>query len=187
MTSKNLTIKQQKFVQEYILTGNASRAYKLAYNTSGMKPATINRKAKECLDHGKISAIIRRLRSAMVKRAQIDQDMLTQEYARIAFLDYRIFFDDQGRLIPVSKLSDDAAAALAGFETTTVGSGDQLNSVKKIKTHDKLRALRDLAKHLGFFEKNNEQKQPSFLTGEPDPRVQDMLLNPDKYTPPIDE
>ncbi len=111
MNSINLTPKQQKFVQEYIITGNATKAYKLAYDTSCMKPTTINRKAKECLDHGKISARITQLRSAMAKRAQIDQDMLTEEYARIAFLNYRIFFDDQGQLIPESELNTDAAAA----------------------------------------------------------------------------
>ena len=150
MASKNLTPKQQIFVQEYPITGSASKAYKLAYNTSNMLPTTINRKAKECLDHGKITARIKQLRSAMAKRAQIDQDMLTGEYARIAFLDFRIFFDDLGQLIPVSELSDDAAAALAGLETVITGSGDQVKYLKKIKTHDKLKALRDLAKHLGL-------------------------------------
>lgn len=163
MVSKNLTPKQQKFVQEYILTGNASKAYKLAYNTSRMKPTTINRKAKECLDHGKITARIKQLRSAMAKRAQIDQDMLTKEYARIAFLDFRIFFDDLGQLIPVSELSEDAAAALAGLETVMIGSGDQIDYVKKIKTYDKLKALGDLGKHLGFFKEDNNQKISSIV------------------------
>jgi len=168
MASINLTPKQQKFAQEYIITGNATKAYKLAYDTSCMKPTTINRKAKECLDHGKISATIAQLRSAMAKRAQIDQDMLTGEYARIAFLDFRIFFDDLGQLIPVSELSDDAAAALAGLETVITGSGDQVEYLKKIKTHDKLKALRDLAKHLGFFkEDNSQQSLPVVIVHDP--------------------
>ncbi len=168
MASINLTPKQQKFVQEYIITGSASKAYKLAYNTSNMKPTTINRKAKECLDHGKITARIKQIRSAMAKRAEIDQDRLTVEYARIAFLDYRIFFDDQGQLIPVSELNDDAAAALAGFETVMTGSGDQVDYVKKIKTYDKLKALGDLGKHLGFFkEDNNQQNLPVVIVHDP--------------------
>jgi phage terminase small subunit len=168
MASINLTPKQQKFAQEYIATGNATKAYKLAYDTSCMKPTTINRKAKECLDHGKISATITQLRSAMAKRAQIDQDLLTKEYARIAFLDFRIFFDDLGQLIPVSELSDDAAAALAGLETVITGSGDQVEYLKKIKTYDKLKALRDLGKHLGFFkEDNNQQSLPVVILHDP--------------------
>jgi len=68
MASKNLTLKQQKFVQEYLITGSASKAYKLAYNTSNMKPTTINRKAKECLDHGKITARIKQIRSAKISK-----------------------------------------------------------------------------------------------------------------------
>ena len=45
-----------------------------------------------------------------------------------------------------------------------VGSGDQVEYLKKIKTHDKLKALRDLAKHLGFFkEYNNQQSLPMVI------------------------
>jgi len=38
------------------------------------------------------------------------------------------------------------------------GSGDQVEYLKKIRTHDKLKALRDLAKHLGFFKEDNNQQ-----------------------------
>lgn len=71
--------------------------------------------------------------------------------------DFRIFFDKKGNLIPVHDLSDDAAAALAGLETMMVGSGDQVDYVKKIKTYDKLKALADLGRHLGFFKEDNDQ------------------------------
>ena len=104
----------------------------------------------------------------MAKRAEIDQDKLTEEYARIVFLDFRIFFDNQGKLIPVSELSENAAAALAGLETVITGSGDQVEYLKKIRTHDKLKALRDLGKHLGFFkEDNNQQNLPVVITHDP--------------------
>ena len=104
----------------------------------------------------------------MAKRAQIDQDMLTEEYARIAFLDYRLFFDDQGQLIPVSELNDDAAAALAGLETVMVGSRGQVDYVKKIKTYDKMKALGDLGKYLEFFkEDNSQQSLPVVITHDP--------------------
>ncbi len=187
MTSKQLTPKQERFVQEYLLSGNATEAYKKAYTTGKMKPATINRNAKANLDNNKISTRIRQLRTAMAKRAEIDQDRLTQEYARIAFADFRQFFNEDGNIIPIKDLSDDAAAVLAGVDVQMIGNGDDVSYVRKFKTWDKLKALNDLAKHLGFFREDNEQTKPSFIGIQVDPRVADMLNNPDEYTPPVDE
>ncbi len=66
------------------------------------------------------------------------------------------------------RISDDSAAALAGLETIMVGSGDQVEYLKKIRTHDKLKALRDLGKHLGFFkEDNNQQNLPVVIVHDP--------------------
>jgi hypothetical protein len=66
------------------------------------------------------------------------------------------------------RISDDSAAALAGIETRIVGSGDRIEYVKKIRTYDKLKALGDLGKHLGFFkEDNSQQNLPVFITHDP--------------------
>jgi phage terminase small subunit len=54
MATKSLTIKQETFVLAYIETGNASEAYRLSYNATKMKPASINRKATELLSNGTI-------------------------------------------------------------------------------------------------------------------------------------
>ncbi|HEQ1858609.1 TPA: terminase small subunit [Providencia alcalifaciens] len=56
-----LTTKQENFCLAYIETGNASEAYRTAYNASKMKPESINRKAKELLDNGKITARVSEL------------------------------------------------------------------------------------------------------------------------------
>lgn len=66
-----LTPKQEAFCQKYIETGNASEAYRHAYDAGGMKPASVNRKAKELLDNGKITARLAELRAPAAKAAQI--------------------------------------------------------------------------------------------------------------------
>ena len=66
-----LTQKQEMFCIAYIETGNASEAYRRAYDCANMKPETINRKAKALLDDGKIAARIAELRAPAVKAAQI--------------------------------------------------------------------------------------------------------------------
>jgi hypothetical protein len=51
-----LTPKQERFVLAYLRLGNASEAYRQAYDVSNMAPATINRTAFALLKHHKITA-----------------------------------------------------------------------------------------------------------------------------------
>jgi len=74
-----LTAKQEAFCLAYLETGNASEAYRRAYNTKRMKPATVNRKAKELLDHGKIAARLAQLQGEAAKRNEITVDSLISE------------------------------------------------------------------------------------------------------------
>lgn len=53
--SDNLTPKQEAFCLAYIETGNASEAYRRAYNAANSKPNTINVKASQLLSDGKIA------------------------------------------------------------------------------------------------------------------------------------
>ena len=57
-----LTIKQEAFCQKYIETGNASEAYRQAYDASGMKPETVKKRASELLGRGDVSGTIATLR-----------------------------------------------------------------------------------------------------------------------------
>lgn len=66
-----LTQKQETFCLAYMKTGNASEAYRRAYDAARMKPETVNRKAKELLDNGKIRARLDELRKPVVDAAQI--------------------------------------------------------------------------------------------------------------------
>ena len=66
-----LLAKQEAFCLAYIETGNASEAYRMSYNASNMKPETVNRKAAEMMDNGKITARLEQLRAPVRERAQI--------------------------------------------------------------------------------------------------------------------
>lgn len=74
-----LTIKQENFCKSYVETGNASQAYRLAYNAEKMKNNSVNRKAKELLDNVKITARISQLQKAIENRHNITIDSLIQE------------------------------------------------------------------------------------------------------------
>jgi len=62
-----LTQKQETFCQAYIELGNASAAFRQAYNSEKMKPETVNRNAKKLLDNDKIIARLAELRAPVVE------------------------------------------------------------------------------------------------------------------------
>ncbi len=75
----SLTIKQEKFCMVYIETGNASEAYRQAYNCENMKEATINRNAKMMIDDNKISTRVKELKSGHTKRHELTIDDLVKQ------------------------------------------------------------------------------------------------------------
>lgn len=77
--SRALTEKQEAFVRFYIETGNASQAYRRAYDASNMKPESVNRKAKECMDNGKIAARLAELRGRSAAKLNITVEYLTEK------------------------------------------------------------------------------------------------------------
>lgn len=60
-SGRGLTPKQEKFCQLYIELGNASEAYRQAYDCLKMQTSTINTKAKELLKNGPITVRIEEL------------------------------------------------------------------------------------------------------------------------------
>lgn len=63
-----LTAKQEAFCLELARTGNASEAYRKAYDAKGMKTETVNRKAAELAANGKVTARMAALRSEVRRR-----------------------------------------------------------------------------------------------------------------------
>ena len=74
-----LTPKQENFCLAYLETGNASEAYRRAYDIGAMKPESVNRKAKELLDNVKIAARLEILRKPILERHAITVDDLLRE------------------------------------------------------------------------------------------------------------
>ena len=64
-----LTPKQENFCLAYLETGNASEAYRRAYDAGGMVPESVNRKAKEVMDNVKIAARLEELRAPVREKA----------------------------------------------------------------------------------------------------------------------
>lgn len=128
MSSKPLTEKQEKFCRTFIETGNASEAYRLAYNASNMKADSVNRKAKELLDNGKITARLEELRERHAKRHDYTVDDLLAEL-------------EEARLIALQAETPQTSAAISA----TLGKAKLLGLDKKLIEHSGSIATIDLA------------------------------------------
>ena len=66
-----LTTKQEVFCREYLLTNNASEAYRRAYNTSKMNEASVNKEAYALLRHPRIAPRIEKVREEVKEDTKI--------------------------------------------------------------------------------------------------------------------
>ncbi|QQV90560.1 terminase small subunit [Polaribacter phage Danklef_1] len=136
-----LTPKQEKFCQEYVITGNKSQAYRLSYSASKMKSETINVKANELSNVGKVSVRIKelkeelRLKNVYTLEKSVKRDIsLIERYE--AALD--VLENNESKGIDV-----EVAERLIKF----IGSQGYNSAQER------------LSKQHGFFEKDNNQKK----------------------------
>ena len=83
-----MTPKQEQFARLYVETGNASEAYRQAYNTDNMKPETVTNEAYKLLQDPDISAMVDGLKEEARQRHVVTVgDLLHElEQARAAAL-----------------------------------------------------------------------------------------------------
>lgn len=165
-----LTPKQTRFIEEYLLDLNATQAAIRA----GYSLKTAYRIGATLVQKSSVKKAIQAGMAERSRRTEITADRVLQEYAKLAFLDPRRFYNDAGSLIPVHQLPDDVAAALAGMDVVTERAGKdaegnaEFATVRKIKFADKKAALDSVARHLGMFNDKLE------LSGSLEKRVREM-------------
>lgn len=161
---KELTAKQIKFCEEYLIDLNgAQAAIRAGYSRNAAKEI-----ASENLTKPNIQAYLSQRQEELQQATGITQKRVLEEYAKVAFTDIRKFYTVDGALKPIKDLEDDAAGALAGIEVYEEKVSDSdpedetvvTGTVKKIKIYDKVKALDSLSRHLGMFSKDNEQSRP---------------------------
>ncbi len=106
-------MKQERFVQEYL--GNAKCNATLAAINAGYSEKTAQEQSSRLLTNEAVQFAINERQNVLREKASITQERIVEEYARIAFLDPRKFFDDNGKLIDIAHLDEDTARALGGL------------------------------------------------------------------------
>jgi phage terminase small subunit len=150
-----LTAKQQRFVEEYLIDLNATRAYKVAYPNI-KNDETASAAGSRLLGNVNVNAYVKQRMKEREKRTEITQDRVLREYARLGFFDPRKLFNSDGSPKGIEELDDDTAAVLAGLEVMEIYEGREedrefVGYLKKYKLADKKGALDSMARHLGMF------------------------------------
>lgn len=73
-----LTPKQEAFALKYVECGNASEAYRHAYDAENSKPETIWKRACELLSDRKVTGRVSELKAGHAKRHEVTIDSLTE-------------------------------------------------------------------------------------------------------------
>jgi len=138
--------RMQLFVNEYLITMNASEAARRA----GYKPHYAGLRGYQLMRRLDVQVAIRDAMDARAKRTGIDADRVIDELASIAFADMRKILDwgkNRVRLRPASSLT---AADRAAIKSISVRIGKRGCGHVRVRLHDKFAALLMLQRHLGM-------------------------------------
>jgi len=155
-----LNDKQERFCREYVIDLNGTQAAIRA----GYSEKTANEQAAALLAKLSIKQRVKELQDKIGERLDLTADMVVNELKALGFYSIQDFIADDNSIEAIKQLDREKAKPIVGIKVIEryVGTGENVEKIvtTEIKTADKRAALVDLGKHLGIFEKDNNQKVP---------------------------
>ena len=145
-----ITAKEAKFIEEYLLDFNGTKAAKRA----GYKQRRPDQMAYELLRKPEIRKIIKERLAERARNYAVTAENTLQELARLAYFDPIAFFDEAGNLKPIHQIEEGARRAISSIETRLEGArrdGAEPALITKIRFSDKTRNLDLLMRHFGLL------------------------------------
>lgn len=157
-----MTEKQRRFCDEYLIDLNATRAYKAAY-PSVKKDESAHACAAKLLRKATVKSYLDERIRERQKRTEITQDRVLREIAAIAFADIGDVVSVSGGavcLVDTDGLPEEKRKMISGIKEGREGV--------EVKMYDRLKALELLGKHLGMFDdkRDAERREPVTITFE---------------------
>ncbi|MGB7842519.1 MAG: terminase small subunit [Salinimicrobium sp.] len=171
-----LTKQQEIFAKEYVKLDDASAAFRIAYNTSKWKDNSVHVRASQLLNTAKVQLRVKELQKMTAevakKEFQIDSKELLghlnilrkariDEYVDFVEIEMVIGLDPEtGEEVKKSE----RVLQFKPFDELTEEQLMCIESIKEgrngieLKLHGKDWTIEKIAKHIGFYEKHNEQK-----------------------------
>lgn len=148
-------LRRKLFIEALLSNGeNVTRAA-LAAGFSAKSAAS---QGSRLLKNAKTQQELHTRRSQLLAVFQLTTERTLREVARLAYSDPRKFYKLDGSLKAIHELDDDTAATIASVEVDEiVAGGAVIGMTRKVKQWDKGQALDKAMKHLGLYERDNEQ------------------------------
>jgi hypothetical protein len=187
MQEVKLNKKQEAFAQAYVKLGDASAAYREVYSYKNMKPEVIHVRACEMVKHSKVSVRINDLKSKIAEIAEKKFNITSEEMLRHLNILRSARIDEYVEFIEVEiPTTTTTGTGKNKVTSTTVDKRNELRfktfdklteeqlmcieSVKQdrygrveLKLHGKEWTIEKINKHIGFYEKDNNQKSTTVV------------------------
>lgn len=138
----NLTPKQQRFVEEYLIDLNATQAAIRA----GYSEKSAQEIGAENLSKPMVAKAIQEALQERKERVQIDADYVLKRLVEIDQMDVLDIMDDDGNVKPLRDWPKIWRQYISNIETISMDDGE--GWLKKIKWPDKVKNLELLGKHI---------------------------------------
>jgi len=145
--------KQEAFAQHYVLTGNASEAYRKAYSTKTKNDATVYQNASKLLRDAKVAPRVKELQQAASEQAEkkfrVDADWMLNRLKEIDEMDVADIMDDAGNIKPIRDWPKVWRTSISALDLHEIqGADDALTVIRKLKLPDKAKNLEMLGRHV---------------------------------------
>ena len=157
----------ERFAGEYINNGGNASA---AVVTLGIAEKKVARTAAcRLLQIAYVQQLIQehqdRIAAELNNRFAITRENVLEALSNLVFGSPKSLFNDDGTMKHISELDDRTAKMISSFEVEELFEGrgrerEKIGVVKKIRLWDKNSAIDKAMRHLGLFEKDNNQKPP---------------------------
>lgn len=184
-----LTERQLRFVAEYLIDFNGSKAAERA----GYAELSARKIACELLKHPEISRRINehrdKVRKALHERVELNTQHTLQTIAAVQDFDPADMVHPDGTPKNIREMPHSARMALAGFKVTTqwVGKGENRRKVvtTEVKLANRLQAADMAAKVAGAYKADNEQRRSTREMSDEDLdlRVMEIVAKATAVTP----
>lgn len=177
-----LTVKQERFCQEFVLYGNQSRAYRIAYNAENMSDEAVHVEASRLSDDPKVSLRISELQDEQKKKFQTTLEDTVRGITEIASFDIAELYDENGKLKNIHDIPKHIRSAISGikvFEEYDYNYEEKKKELtgftKEVKILSKLDAFEKLMKHFNGYKQHQEGGSATInLTGLSDQTVKEL-------------
>lgn len=173
-----LTKNQEEFCKKYVELGDQSAAYAASYKASNMSKKTINEEASRLMRNPNVTARVEELEAiakkvadkkfsitaeTMLRHLDILRNARIDDYVTLLSEKIQVGYDDEKdepiwseKLVvswkPFSELTKEQLMCIESIKETRYGI--------ELKLHGKEWTIEKINKHIGFYEKDNEQSKP---------------------------